>query len=165
VLNPPSEGVLYLVERSQAASAHLYLAGLALLIDGCLLNVHPKLALGVPHRVADIMAELRGLAANLTFCHWMSASISQFNTQADIIPYHSDKSKSRGCVQIWGRITLIRGVRHPQMPNGAASRDAGSSFAPKNERTHPGGGGVCPTFLADPASRLTDGMVDKSKST
>jgi hypothetical protein len=34
-----------------------------------------------------------------------------------------------------GRITLIRGVRYPQMPNGAASGDAGSSFAPKNERT------------------------------
>ena len=54
------------------------------------------------------------------------------------IPYYETNVKQKltwGCVRIWGRITLIRGVRHPQMPNGATSGDATSSFSPKNERT------------------------------
>ena len=70
-------GLLCLAERSQASSASFYFASFALLIDGRLLNIHSELALGVPHGVTDIMPKLGSLAANLTFCHRMSASINQ----------------------------------------------------------------------------------------
>ena len=76
-LSPLRVGALCLGERSQTASADPRLAGLALLIDGRLLNVHFELAFGVPHRVADVVPKLRALATDLTFCHWMSASVSQ----------------------------------------------------------------------------------------
>ena len=70
---------LCLVKRSQAASTDPDFASLALLIYGRLLDVHFELAFGMSHRVADIMTKLRALAADLTFCHWMSASVSEFN--------------------------------------------------------------------------------------
>ena len=65
---------LRLAQRSQAARADSDPAGLAILNDGSLLNVYLELALGVSHGVADIMTELRGLATDFAFCHWMSAS-------------------------------------------------------------------------------------------
>jgi hypothetical protein len=72
---------LCLVKRSQAASTDPDFASLALLIYGRLLDVHFELAFGMSHRVADIMTKLRALAADLTFCHWMSASISQLDNK------------------------------------------------------------------------------------
>ena len=66
---------LCLGKGSQTSSAGFYFAGFAILIDGRLLNIHSKLAFRVPHGVTDVMPKLGSLAANLTFCHWMSASI------------------------------------------------------------------------------------------
>jgi hypothetical protein len=77
-------GGLCLAERSQAASADPCLAGLALLIDGRLLNVHFKLAFGVPHRVADVVPKLRAPATDLTFCHWISASRKSISNKSKV---------------------------------------------------------------------------------
>jgi hypothetical protein len=65
---------LRLAEGPQATTTHPYFAQLAVFENGRLLNVYSKLALGMPHRVADIMAELRGLATDFALCHGMNAS-------------------------------------------------------------------------------------------
>ena len=49
-----------------------------------------------------------------------------------IKPQHTRQSSCIiGCVRIWGRITLIRGVRHPQMQLRSASGDASLLIFPK----------------------------------
>jgi hypothetical protein len=61
-------------ERPQATRTNLDFADFTLFDDRCRLDVHFKLTLGMPHRVADVVTKLGGLSADFTLCHRMSAS-------------------------------------------------------------------------------------------
>ncbi len=61
--------MLVLCQRPQTARAYLDFANLAPFDDRGLLDVGSELAVGVSHRVADVVTELRCLATDFALCH------------------------------------------------------------------------------------------------
>ena len=64
-----SEERLNFVEGLQTLGAHIEFPSLAIHHDRPLRNVRPELAIGVPLGKADVMPELRTLAAHFTLSH------------------------------------------------------------------------------------------------
>ena len=63
------EDLASLVQRPQATRAHVHAARLAIDCHARALNIGLELATGCLFGVADVVAKLRALAADVTLCH------------------------------------------------------------------------------------------------